>query len=170
MNYIFHPSFLSFADDGVFEGLFILCSYSEAGFGSEAKSIKKSFLQGRTAFGTLKHSATDMMGLLASIVICCCALAATCALGQEHGEEYEKTMGPVAFLWPPDREWGAAQDNTAPCGSTASVVNRTEYPLRKLVPCPDDACSFSPVNGQIALVAQDESWYIQVAISHKNGG
>ncbi|KIY03120.1 uncharacterized protein Z520_01587 [Fonsecaea multimorphosa CBS 102226] len=93
------------------------------------------------------------MGLLASVLFCCCVLAAKYALSQEHGEEYEKTMGPVAFLWPPDREWGAAQDNTAPCGSAASVVNRTEFPL---------------LNGQIALVAQDESWSIQVAISHKN--
>ncbi|OAP65388.1 hypothetical protein AYL99_01360 [Fonsecaea erecta] len=90
---------------------------------------------------------------LTSLLIGCYALAAKYAVAQEHGEEYEKTMGPVAFLWPPDREWGAAQDNTAPCGSAASVVNRTEFPL---------------LNGQIALVAQDESWYIQVAISHKN--
>ncbi|KIW69580.1 hypothetical protein PV04_05450 [Phialophora macrospora] len=90
---------------------------------------------------------------LTSVLLGYCALTAKYALGQEHGEEYEKTMGPVAFLWPPDREWGAAQDNTAPCGSAASVVNRTEFPL---------------LNGQIALVAQDESWSIQVAISHKN--
>lgn len=38
-------------------------------------------------------------------------------------------MGPAAFLWPPDRAWGAAQDNTAPCGSSAGVTNRTEFPL-----------------------------------------
>ncbi|OQV02536.1 hypothetical protein CLAIMM_07722 [Cladophialophora immunda] len=93
------------------------------------------------------------MYFVSSVLIWCCALVAEYALAQEHGEEYEKTMGPVAFLWPPDREWGAAQDNTAPCGSAASVTNRTEFPL---------------LNGQIALVAQDESWSIQVAISHKN--
>ncbi|EXJ70767.1 uncharacterized protein A1O5_05757 [Cladophialophora psammophila CBS 110553] len=93
------------------------------------------------------------MVLLTSFRIFCWALAASYALAQDHGEEYEKTMGPVAFLWPPDREWGAAQDNTVPCGSAASVVNRTEFPL---------------LNGHIALVAQDESWSIQVAISHKN--
>jgi hypothetical protein len=38
-------------------------------------------------------------------------------------------MGPAAFLWPPDRVWGAAQDNTPPCGSSAGVTNRTEFPL-----------------------------------------
>ncbi len=49
----------------------------------------------------------------------------------DHGEEYSETMGPVAFMWPPDRVWGAAQDNTAPCGSASGVANRTQFPLRK---------------------------------------
>ncbi|KAJ9494291.1 hypothetical protein H2202_010215 [Exophiala xenobiotica] len=71
----------------------------------------------------------------------------------DHGDDYAEAMGPVAFLWPSDREWGAAKDNTAPCGSAAGVSNRTQYPLW---------------NGQVALVAQDESWSIQVAISHRN--
>ncbi|KAB8078469.1 hypothetical protein BDV29DRAFT_3173 [Aspergillus leporis] len=70
-----------------------------------------------------------------------------------HGEEAAKEMGPVAFMWPTDRVWGAAYDNTAPCGSSSGVVNRTNFPL---------------VNGQLALVIQDESWNVQVAISHKN--
>ncbi|KKK19162.1 hypothetical protein P175DRAFT_0540894 [Aspergillus ochraceoroseus IBT 24754] len=70
-----------------------------------------------------------------------------------HGEDEAKEMGPVAFLWPPDRVWGAAYDNTAPCGSSSGVVNRTEFPL---------------VNGQLALVIQDESWNVQVSISHRN--
>jgi len=48
-----------------------------------------------------------------------------------HGDDYAKTMGPVAFLWPPDREWGAAQDNTPPCGSASGVVNRTQFPMSK---------------------------------------
>jgi hypothetical protein len=47
----------------------------------------------------------------------------------DHGDDYAETMGPVAFLWPPDREWGATKDNTAPCGSAAGVSNRTQYPL-----------------------------------------
>lgn len=43
-------------------------------------------------------------------------------------------MGPAAFLWPPDRAWGEAQDNTAPCGSSAGVTNRTEFPLSMALP------------------------------------
>ena len=54
---------------------------------------------------------------------------ATSALSQDHGEEAAKEMGPVAFMWPADREWGAAQDNTAPCGSSQGIANRTEFPL-----------------------------------------
>ncbi|KAL3467772.1 hypothetical protein BJX64DRAFT_123145 [Aspergillus heterothallicus] len=77
----------------------------------------------------------------------------TAVSGQTHGEEAAEEMGPVAFMWPPDRTWGAAYDNNAPCGSNSSVVNRTEFPL---------------VNGQLALVTQDESWNVQIAISHKN--
>ncbi|KAL4993124.1 hypothetical protein BDV10DRAFT_33001 [Aspergillus recurvatus] len=77
----------------------------------------------------------------------------TVAMTQTHGEEAAKEMGPAAFLWPPDRTWGAAYDNNAPCGSTSGVSNRTQFPL---------------VNGQLALVIQDESWNVQIAISDKN--
>ncbi|KAH9222428.1 hypothetical protein DL95DRAFT_401964 [Leptodontidium sp. 2 PMI_412] len=38
-------------------------------------------------------------------------------------------MGPVAFLWPADRAWDGAHDNTGPCGSTAAIVNRTAFPI-----------------------------------------
>ncbi|KAG4442028.1 hypothetical protein IFR05_002496 [Cadophora sp. M221] len=38
-------------------------------------------------------------------------------------------MGPVAFLWPADRAWDGAHDNTGPCGSTAPIVNRTAFPI-----------------------------------------
>lgn len=41
-------------------------------------------------------------------------------------------MGPVAFLWPPDRVWGEAADNTAPCGSVSGVENRTQFPISEL--------------------------------------
>ncbi|KAL4939958.1 hypothetical protein BDV06DRAFT_28394 [Aspergillus oleicola] len=77
----------------------------------------------------------------------------TVVTGRPHGEEAAKEMGPVAFLWPPDRSWGAAYDNNAPCGSASGVVNRTEFPM---------------VNGQLALVTQDESWNVQIAMSDKN--
>lgn len=46
-----------------------------------------------------------------------------------HGEEAAKEMGPVAFMWPPDRVWGAAYDNTAPCGSSSGATNRTDFPM-----------------------------------------
>lgn len=58
------------------------------------------------------------------------------ALSQAHGEEASQEMGPVAFMWPPDREWGAAQDNHAPCGSHQGVENRTEFPLSMLSSVP----------------------------------
>ncbi|KAL6231118.1 hypothetical protein BDW75DRAFT_248096 [Aspergillus navahoensis] len=77
----------------------------------------------------------------------------TLAMTQAHGEEAAEEMGPAAFLWPPDRTWGAAYDNNAPCGSVSGVSNRTDFPL---------------VNGQLALVIQDESWNVQIAISHRN--
>ncbi|RDW79228.1 copper acquisition factor BIM1-like domain-containing protein [Aspergillus mulundensis] len=75
------------------------------------------------------------------------------AMAQTHGEDAAREMGPAAFLWPPDRTWGAAYDNNAPCGSVSGVSNRTQFPL---------------VNGQLALVVQDESWNVQIAISDKN--
>ncbi|KAK2832030.1 hypothetical protein FQN49_006924 [Arthroderma sp. PD_2] len=71
----------------------------------------------------------------------------------KHGEEESKEMGPIGFLWPPDREWGAAQDNTAPCGSAAGVSNRIEFPL---------------LQGALALVIQDDSSNVQVSISYKD--
>ncbi|KAL4807581.1 hypothetical protein BDV18DRAFT_103470 [Aspergillus unguis] len=75
------------------------------------------------------------------------------AQAQTHGEEAAEEMGPVAFLWPPDRTWGAAYDNNAPCGSVSGASNRTQFPL---------------VNGQLALVTQDESWNVQIAVSQLN--
>lgn len=38
-------------------------------------------------------------------------------------------IGPAAFLWPADRPWSAAEDNTPPCGSAAGIGNRTTFPL-----------------------------------------
>ncbi|KAM3514382.1 hypothetical protein MY11210_001936 [Beauveria gryllotalpidicola] len=62
-----------------------------------------------------------------------------------------ETIGPAAFMWPPDRVWSADADNTAPCGSIAGVGNRTDFPLQ---------------NGKIALVAQDKSYDLELAISY----
>lgn len=55
--------------------------------------------------------------------------ASAFAQEETHGSDAAKSMGPAAFMWPPDREWGAAQDNTAPCGSASGVMNRTDFPL-----------------------------------------
>ncbi|PYH90983.1 hypothetical protein BO71DRAFT_333240 [Aspergillus ellipticus CBS 707.79] len=60
-------------------------------------------------------------------------------------------MGAAAFLWPPDRAWGAAIDTTAPCGSSAGIGNRTDFPLS---------------NGVVALVLQTESYSMNLAISY----
>ncbi|KAK5993745.1 hypothetical protein PT974_07182 [Cladobotryum mycophilum] len=60
-------------------------------------------------------------------------------------------MGPAAFMWPADRVWSAAADNTAPCGSIAGAGNRTQFPM---------------TNGKIALVAQDESYDIELSVSY----
>ncbi|OAQ99766.1 hypothetical protein LLEC1_07401 [Akanthomyces lecanii] len=60
-------------------------------------------------------------------------------------------IGPAAFMWPPDRVWSADADNTAPCGSIAGVQNRTAFPLQ---------------SGKIALVAQDESFDLELSISY----
>ncbi len=49
-----------------------------------------------------------------------------------HGDGDEGSiMGPVAFLWPEDRAWDAADDNIGPCGSSSGVTNRTIFPLSK---------------------------------------
>lgn len=65
---------------------------------------------------------------------------------QTHGEGEEgASMGPVAFLWPPDRVWDAQHDNTAPCGSSAGPSNRTIYPLSQ---------------GAVALSIADDAWHI----------
>ncbi|RHZ45931.1 uncharacterized protein CDV56_101901 [Aspergillus thermomutatus] len=65
-----------------------------------------------------------------------------------HGEEQAEDMGPVAFLWPPDRLWGAAE---SPVWYEVFTTNMSYQ-----------------VNGQLALVVKDESWNVQVAVSHKN--
>src|SRR5436190_24232748 len=40
-----------------------------------------------------------------------------------HGADAVGTMGPVAFLWPPERIWDAAHDNIAPCSTSAGPSN-----------------------------------------------
>ncbi|KAI3536159.1 WSC2 [Colletotrichum abscissum] len=79
------------------------------------------------------------------------ALFGSMLLGNVMGAD---NMGPAAFLWPPDREWSADADNTAPCGSTNGPGVRTEFPL---------------VNGKLALVTQDITRSVHLSVSYENG-
>lgn len=69
----------------------------------------------------------------------------------KHGEGEEGTsMGPVAFLWPADRTWNAANDNTGPCGSPNGPSNRTTFPLTQ---------------GSVALSVADEAWHVAFRVA-----
>ncbi|KAI0415243.1 hypothetical protein F5X98DRAFT_229930 [Xylaria grammica] len=69
-----------------------------------------------------------------------------------HGQGAEGTVqGPVAFLWPADRPWSAATDNTGPCGSPNGVTSRTEFPLSQ---------------GSVALTIADEAWNVGFSIAY----
>lgn len=57
------------------------------------------------------------------------AIAAAAAVASAQDDAEYDDMGPAAFMWPPDRVWSAAADNTSPCGSVADAGNRTEFPL-----------------------------------------
>ncbi|KAK1621758.1 hypothetical protein BDP81DRAFT_511294 [Colletotrichum phormii] len=59
-------------------------------------------------------------------------------------------LGRAAFLWPPDREWSADADNTAPVSapSSLSVTNI--------------------VNGKLALVTQDVTRSVHLSVSYEN--
>jgi hypothetical protein len=79
---------------------------------------------------------------------------ATLSGAQTHGEGEEgSSMGPVAFLWPPDRIWDAQHDNTSPCGSQAGPSNRTIYPLSQ---------------GAVALTVADEAWNVAFRMAVSN--
>ncbi|UNI18588.1 hypothetical protein JDV02_004846 [Purpureocillium takamizusanense] len=75
------------------------------------------------------------------------AILASVAMAQMTSDD----MGPAAFMWPKDRVWSAALDNTAPCGSIAGASNRTLFPMQ---------------NGRLALVAQNESFDAIISISY----
>ncbi|KAH7318282.1 hypothetical protein B0I35DRAFT_478801 [Stachybotrys elegans] len=62
-------------------------------------------------------------------------------------------IGPAAFMWPEDRVWSGDADNHGPCGSVAEPHNRTEFPMQ---------------NGQVALVAQDDSYDVILSIAYNN--
>jgi hypothetical protein len=62
-------------------------------------------------------------------------------------------MGPVAFMWPPDRPWAAEEDNTGPCGSAKGPAERTQYPLTQ---------------GSVALNIADDAWHVAFRIAYGN--
>ncbi|RWA13094.1 hypothetical protein EKO27_g2013 [Xylaria grammica] len=73
---------------------------------------------------------------------------------EAHGQGAEGTVqGPVAFLWPADRPWSAATDNTGPCGSPNGVTSRTEFPLSQ---------------GSVALTIADEAWNVGFSIAYSD--
>lgn len=68
--------------------------------------------------------------MLSKSIVAMTMLAGFSAAQSVHGSGALGTvMGPVAFLWPADRAWDGAHDNTGPCGSTAAIVNRTLFPI-----------------------------------------
>ncbi|KAF1965005.1 hypothetical protein BU23DRAFT_593850 [Bimuria novae-zelandiae CBS 107.79] len=82
------------------------------------------------------------------------AVTSGCVVAQTHGSGAEGTqMGPVAFLWPPDRNWTAAADNTAPCGSPDGPSNRTEFPLSQ---------------GAVALTIADDAFNVAIRLATGN--
>ncbi|RSL62681.1 hypothetical protein CEP54_005631 [Fusarium duplospermum] len=75
-------------------------------------------------------------------------MAASAYAAVDMGDTDE--MGPAAFMWPADRVWSAAMDNTPPCGSVANPGNRSTFPMQK---------------GKVALVGQNESFSVELSIS-----
>lgn len=62
--------------------------------------------------------------------------SAAMAADEVHGESaLGNTMGPVGFLWPSSRAWSEDTDNTAPCGSSEGVTERTKFPI-SMAPIP----------------------------------
>lgn len=62
-------------------------------------------------------------------------------------------MGPVAFMWPPDRAWTATEDNKGPCGSPNGPGERTIFPLSQ---------------GSVALNIADDAWHVAFRIAYGN--
>lgn len=82
------------------------------------------------------------------------AILPSLAVAQTHGEGEEgSSMGPVAFMWPSDRIWDAAHDNTAPCGSANEPSNRTIFPLSQ---------------GSVALSIADDAWHVAFRLALSN--
>ncbi|KAK4192887.1 hypothetical protein QBC35DRAFT_446716 [Podospora australis] len=60
-------------------------------------------------------------------------------------------MGPIAFMWPPDRHWeDESHGMLAPCGTHDGVLNRTAFPLS---------------NGALALEQKQQVYDVQISVS-----
>ncbi|CAK7205702.1 hypothetical protein SEUCBS139899_008481 [Sporothrix eucalyptigena] len=68
-------------------------------------------------------------------------------------EDIDSNLGAAGFLFPTEREYSAAADQTAPCGSVAQVGNRTDFPI---------------TGGFVGLVDQEEAYYVSVSISYNS--
>ncbi|KAH6880369.1 hypothetical protein B0T10DRAFT_565592 [Thelonectria olida] len=79
------------------------------------------------------------------------ALLVFAATDDSYSTDSADEMGPAAFMWPKDRVWSAAMDNTAPCGSVASPGNRSDFPMS---------------SGKVALVDQYEGYSLQLSVSY----
>lgn len=80
------------------------------------------------------------MALLATLAAACAMMAS--GAGAATNPTTSTSIGPAAFMWPPDRVWSADADNTAPCGSIAGVQNRTTFPLRTFFSYFRNSCYF----------------------------
>ncbi|RYP34111.1 hypothetical protein DL767_004446 [Monosporascus sp. MG133] len=94
-----------------------------------------------------------MLRILKTLAVVAAVLCSRGVLAQHGSDDEVEDMGPAAFMWPPDREWLSYHDNVAPCGTSSGPTNRTDFPL---------------TGGQVALVQQDESFGIQIAISYQD--
>ncbi|CAK7214385.1 hypothetical protein SBRCBS47491_002125 [Sporothrix bragantina] len=70
-----------------------------------------------------------------------------------RAEDIDSNLGAAGFLFPTEREYSAAADQTAPCGSVAQVGNRTNFPL---------------TGGFVGLVDQEEAYSVSVSISYNS--
>ncbi|KYK61661.1 hypothetical protein DCS_02804 [Drechmeria coniospora] len=68
---------------------------------------------------------------MANFVCSLAGLAVLVLASLSAAQKNAEDMGPAAFMWPKDRVWSAAMDNTPPCGSVAGPGNRTQFPMSK---------------------------------------
>ncbi|CAK7226916.1 hypothetical protein SBRCBS47491_006390 [Sporothrix bragantina] len=89
-----------------------------------------------------------------SVLAATASLAMAGVANAAHGDGDEGTiMGPVAFLWPENREWDAGTDNIGPCGSSEGVTDRTLFPLTQ---------------GSVALSIADEAYKVAFYMAYDN--